>query len=92
MNHPFMDQEGLLRCKFNFGERCFKRRTSDATKIRRFFHLCKSFYIVLIISHLSVLLIFNVESKNNVLKDVRLLKHHCVFKTVISDCNTQTYA
>ena len=24
--------------------------------------------------------------------DVRLLKHNCVFKTIISDCNTQTYA
>ena len=56
-------------------ERCFKRRTSDATKIRRFFHLCKYFHIVLIISHLSVPLIFNVKSKNNVSKNVRLLKH-----------------
>ena len=73
-------------------ERCFKRRTSDATKIRRFFHLCKSFCIVLIISYLSISLIFNAESKNNVLKDVRLLKRHRVFKSVISDCNTQTYA
>ncbi|EFR55995.1 hypothetical protein BFAG_04694 [Bacteroides fragilis 3_1_12] len=73
-------------------ERCFKRRTSDATKIRRFFYLCKYFHSVLIISHLSVPLIFNVKSKNNVSKDVRLLKHYCVFKTVISDCNTQTYA
>ncbi|KAB5421611.1 hypothetical protein F9000_07135 [Bacteroides fragilis] len=71
---------------------CFKRRTSDATKIRRFFHLCKFFYIVLIISHLSILLAFSAESKNCVSKDVRFLKHHCVFKTVISDCNTQTYA
>ncbi|KAA4748207.1 hypothetical protein F3B47_24735 [Bacteroides fragilis] len=54
---------------------CFKKRTSDATKIRRFFHLCKFFYIVLIISHLSILLAFSAESKNSVSKDVRLLKH-----------------
>ena len=71
---------------------CFKKRTSDATKIRRFFHLCKFFYIVLIISHLSILLAFSAESKNGVSKNVRFLKHYCVFKTVISDCNTQTYA
>ena len=46
-------------------EGCFKRRSSDATKIRRFFYLCKYFHSVLIISHLSVPLIFNVKSKNN---------------------------
>ena len=34
----------------------------------------------------------SAEGKNGVSKDVRLLKHYCVFKTVISDCNTQTYA
>nr|WP_084823015.1 hypothetical protein [Bacteroides fragilis] len=71
---------------------CFKKRTSDATKIGRFFRLCKSFYIILIISHLSILLASSAESKNDVSKDVRFLKHHCVFKTVISDCNTQIYA
>ncbi len=54
--------------------------------------MCKFFYIVLIISHLSILLAFSAESKNGVSKNVRFLKHHCVFKTIISDCNTQTYA
>jgi len=71
---------------------CFKRRSSDATKISRFFHLCKYFYIVLIISHLSLPLAFSEQSQNCVSKNERFLKHHCVFKTVISDCNTQTYA
>ncbi|MFK2074222.1 hypothetical protein ACIXIS_17610, partial [Bacteroides fragilis] len=47
-----------------------------ATKIGRFFRLCKSFYIILIISHLSILLASSAESKNDVSKDVRLLKHH----------------
>jgi len=56
--------------------RCFKRRSSDATKIRCFFYLCKSFRIVLIISHLSIPFAFCTESKNPVSKDERLLKHH----------------
>ncbi|KAB5422055.1 hypothetical protein F9000_07865 [Bacteroides fragilis] len=54
---------------------CFKKRSSDATKISRFFHLCKYFYIVLIISHLSLLLAFSEQSQNCVSKDERLLKH-----------------
>ncbi len=54
---------------------CFKRRSSDATKIRRFFHLCKYFYIVLIISHLSLPFAFSAQSQNCVSKKERLLKH-----------------
>ncbi len=54
---------------------CFKRRSSDATKISRFFHLCKSFYIILIISHLSLLFVFSAQSKDRVSKNERLLKH-----------------
>ncbi|THC71411.1 hypothetical protein E7X19_15790 [Bacteroides fragilis] len=54
---------------------CFKRRSSDATKIRRFFHLCKYFYIVLIISHLYLPLAFSEQSQNRVSKKERLLKH-----------------
>ena len=53
--------------------RRFKRRSSDATKIRCFFYLCKSFRIVLIISHLSIPFAFCTESKNPVSKDERLL-------------------
>ncbi|MBW9280119.1 hypothetical protein FDF36_20880 [Bacteroides fragilis] len=71
---------------------CFKRRSSDATKIRRFFHLCKYFCIHLIISHLSLPFVFSVQSQNCVSKKERLLKHDCVFQDVISNCNTQTYA
>ncbi|KAA5019563.1 hypothetical protein F2Z87_17560 [Bacteroides fragilis] len=71
---------------------CFKKRTSDATKIRRFFCLCKHFCIVVTVSHLSLLRIFCARTKDLVSKDVRFLKHNCIFKTVISDCNTQTYA
>ncbi|RGL00249.1 hypothetical protein DXC86_17220 [Bacteroides fragilis] len=56
--------------------RRFKRRSSDATKIRCFFYLRKSFCIVLIISHLSIPFAFCTESKNPVSKDERLLKHH----------------
>ncbi|KAA4785475.1 hypothetical protein F2047_22665 [Bacteroides fragilis] len=54
---------------------CFKKRSSDATKIRRFFYLCKYFYIVLIISHLSLPLAFSEQSQNCVSKKERLLKH-----------------
>ncbi|AUI49284.1 hypothetical protein BUN20_18215 [Bacteroides fragilis] len=71
---------------------CFKRRSSDATKIRCFFHLCKYFYIVLIISHLSLPFAFSAQSQNCVSKKERLLKHDCISKDVISNCNTQTYA
>ncbi|RHM60417.1 hypothetical protein DWZ57_14555 [Bacteroides fragilis] len=52
---------------------CFKRRSSDATKIRRFFYLCKYFYIVLIINHLSILLAFSAQSQNCVSKKERSL-------------------
>ncbi|EYA94006.1 hypothetical protein M141_4153 [Bacteroides fragilis str. S38L5] len=38
--------------------------------------MCKSFRIVLIISHLSIPFAFCTESKNPVSKDERLLKHH----------------
>ncbi|MCE9402342.1 hypothetical protein K0H32_19450, partial [Bacteroides fragilis] len=55
---------------------CFKRRSSDATKISRFFHLCKYFYIVLIISHLSLPLAFSAQSQNRVSKKERFLKHN----------------
>ncbi|EYE41403.1 hypothetical protein M138_4623 [Bacteroides fragilis str. S23L17] len=58
---------------------CFKRRSSDATKIRRFFHLCKYLYIILIISYLSLLLIFSAQSQNSVSKKERLLKHYLPF-------------
>ena len=71
---------------------CFKGRSSDATKINLFFYSCKSFYIILIISDLSTPLASSAEGKNGVSKNERFLKHHCVSKTVISDCNTQTYA
>ncbi|MCE9147573.1 hypothetical protein K0H02_19670, partial [Bacteroides fragilis] len=54
---------------------CFKRRSSDATKISRFFHLCKYFYIVLVISYLSLPLGFSEQSQNCVSKKERLLKH-----------------
>ncbi|RGO93793.1 hypothetical protein DXA81_17525 [Bacteroides fragilis] len=53
---------------------CFKKRTSDATKIRRFFCLCKHFCIVVTVSHLSLLRIFCARTKDCVSKDVRLLK------------------
>ncbi|MBT9908628.1 hypothetical protein GPL10_23425 [Bacteroides fragilis] len=56
--------------------RRFKRRSSDATKIRCFFYLRKSFCIVLIISHLSIPFAFCTESKNPVSKDERFLKHN----------------
>ena len=35
---------------------------------------------------------YRFSFSNGVSKDVRFLKHNCVFKAVISDCNTQTYA
>ena len=57
-------------------ESCFKGRTSDVTKIRRFFYLCKYLYIILIISYLSLLLIFSAQSQNSVSKKERLLKHN----------------
>ncbi|KAA5196141.1 hypothetical protein F2Z84_19400 [Bacteroides fragilis] len=64
---------------------CFKRRSSDATKIRCFFYLCKSFRIVLIISHLSIPFAFCTESKNPVSKDERLLKHLVTINMLIAN-------
>ena len=54
---------------------CFKGRTSDATKINLFFHLCKYLHIILIISRLSISLASSVEGNNSVSKNVRFLKH-----------------
>ena len=57
-------------------ETIYKGRTSDVTKIRRFFYLCKSFCIALIIRSLSTPLASSAEGKNSVSKNVRLLKHN----------------